>query len=452
VEDTQTTEIPDLRSFIRLLREAGEIAEIQREVSAVYELGAVLKACEVIGKAAYFHRVEGYGTPVIGGVLGSHGRISLAMGAKTHSDVFERVRAAPTTPLAPEVVQGPAPCQEIVIDSSDVDLHSLPVPTHAPDDVAPFINAGIVIAREPTTGRHNLSFNRLQVVDRNITGINMNAWRDMDEFLRQAEDQGRNLPFCVAIGVDPVLQMSAAFRYQGDEYEIAGALRQAPVPVTPAHSCDVLVPAYAEYILEGEVLAGDRRPEGPMAEFTGHYSGTTNQPVARIDRITHRADPIFQTIAGASAEHLLLGNALTREPALDTAVRNMSPRVRAVRLPGTGFAAVISMENPQPGEPRSVALAALSFHVNTKMVIVVDADIDIDDPWDLLWAISTRVRWERDCVIIPGALGNPLDPSSDRNSVQSKVIIDAVLPSDADRTYHKVRYPDIDLREYLSPQ
>jgi 2,5-furandicarboxylate decarboxylase 1 len=86
------------------------------------------------------------------------------------------------------------------------------------------------------------------------------------------------------------------------------------------------------------------------------------------------------------------------------------------------------------------------------MVIVVDADVNIDDPWDLLWAISTRVRWERDCVIIPGALGNPLDPSSDRNSVQSKVIIDAVLPSDTDRTYHKVRYPDIDLREYLSEQ
>jgi 2,5-furandicarboxylate decarboxylase 1 len=448
----ETGEISDLRSFIHLLREAGEIAEIRREVSAVHELGAVLKACELIGKAAYFDRVEGYGAPVIGGVLGSHGRISLALGAETQSDVFERVRAAPMNPIAPEMVQEPAPCQEVVIDASDVDLHALPVPTHAPDDVAPFINAGIVIAREPTTGRHNLSFNRLQIFDRNVTGINMNAWRDMDEFLRQAEDQGRNLPFCVAIGVDPVLQMSAAFRYPGDEYEIAGALRKAPVPVTPAGTCDVLVPAYAEYILEGEVLAGERRSEGPMAEFTGHYSGTTDQPVARIARITHRTDPIFQTIAGASAEHLLLGNALTREPALDTAVRNMSPRVRAVRLPGTGFAAVITMEDPRPGEPRSVALAALSFHVNTKMVIVVDADVNIDDPWDLLWAISTRVRWERDCVIIPGALGNPLDPSSDRNSVQSKVIIDAVLPSDTDRTYHKVRYPDIDLREYLSEQ
>jgi 2,5-furandicarboxylate decarboxylase 1 len=388
----------------------------------------------------------GHTVPVVGGALVSRRHAAVALGCAV-GDLFDRVRSATASPVPPVVVDGGISQQHV---QDPVSLGRLPIPVHAPEDSGPFVNAGVVIARDPHSGRHNLSFNRMQVYEPVTTGMNMNTWRDMDEFLRRAEQEGRSLPFAVAIGVDPVLLMAAAFRYdEGDEYEIAGALRRAPIPVVPATTFDLLVPAEAEFVLEGEVLPGERREEGPMAEFTGHYSGRRPQPIARIRAITHRTDPIYQTIAGASGEHLMLGASLMREPRLDSAVRLMSPRIADVRLPGSGFTAIISVTDARPGEARSIAIAALSFHANTKCVIVVDEDIDIDDPSDVMWALATRVRWERDCTSIPGALGNPLDPSSDRDSVQTKVIIDATIGPDRRVDYRKVTYPSIDLREYL---
>jgi len=436
---------PDLRSFIEVLRRAEAVYEIHREVDLDGELGAVLRACEQAGRAALFHRVRGFAMPVIGSALGSRQRVALALGCQ-ESEVFDRVRQAPSNPIRPEVLEDSAPSQEMQQDQ--VDLTRLPAPVHAPKDGGRYINAAVVIARDPDTGRHNLTFIRMQVFGPDQTGFNINPWRDMDEFFRRSEARGQNLPFCAAIGVDPILMMAAAFRSPGDEYEIAGALRGTPVPVVRATTCDILVPAFAEIVLEGEVLSGDRRREGPMAEFTGHYSGTIDLPVARFTAVTHRRDPIFQTIAGASAEHLLLGNALMREPTLDEAVRKISPRVQGVALPGPGFAAIVAMDRPLPGEARSVAIGALSFHVNTKCVIIVDDDIDIDDAGEVFWAVTTRSRWDRDCVVLPGVMGNRLDPSSDENSVQAKVIIDATLGGNR-QTYEKVRYPRVNLSHYV---
>jgi 2,5-furandicarboxylate decarboxylase 1 len=187
-----------------------------------------------------------------------------------------------------------------------------------------------------------------------------------------------------------------------------------------------------------------------MAEFTGHYSGTAPQPVARIRAITMRREPIFQTIAGASFEHLILGNAVTREPPLDAAVRKLSRRISRVHLPpyACGFTAIISMHEPEPGEPQTVGFAALASHVNVKTVIIVDDDVDIFDPADVMWALSTRVRWDEGTLIAPHARGNDLDPASDENAVQSKLIVDATLGAQRRNRYTKVSYPAVELSEY----
>lgn len=248
--------------------------------------------------------------------------------------------------------------------------------------------------------------------------------------------------------------IAAAFRYEGDEYEIAGALRGEPTPVVRARTCDVLTPATAEIVLECEILAGEREEEGPMAEYTGHYSGVNKQPVGRVKAITHRRDPIFQTTAGASFEHLLLGTAITREPHLKQLTTSTCPRVREAYLPpyASGFLALISMEQPRPGEVRSVGIAALQSHVNINTVVVVDTDVDIFNPSDVFWALSTRVRWDRDLAVISGVLGNELHPSADRNGVISKVIIDATLAAELRNSYSKVVYPKIDLAAFLAGQ
>ena len=219
-------EIHDLRGFLAVLREHHAINEIRREVDPVHELGRVLRACEQAGKAAYFHRVKGHDIPVVGGALGTRNRIALALGC-AEPEVADRVRQARAHPIPPEEVAGDPVCREHVV-TEGIDLATLPVPTHAPLDAAPFINAGAVIARDPETGRHNLSFNRLQLYGSDLVGVNMNAWRDMMEFFRKAEAADENLPFAVAVGLEPSLLMAAAFRYEGDEYEVAGALRGSP--------------------------------------------------------------------------------------------------------------------------------------------------------------------------------------------------------------------------------
>ena len=440
--------VHDLRSFLETVRAAGEIYEIHRPVDPVRELGAVLRACERAGKAAYFHSVTGHDVPVVGGLLAAPRRIALALGCEV-SQVGARMAAATEQPVKPAPYVGEAPSQEQVIRAPD--LSKWPIPTHSPLDAGAFITAGVVIARDPETRRHNLSYNRMQIYGRDRTGISMNIWRHIKAFYDQIEPRGVNLPFCVAIGPDPVVMMAAAFRYDGDEYEVAGSLRGAPIPVVRALTCDVMVPAFSEIVIEGEVLANVREMEGPMAEFTGHYSGADPKHVARITAIAHRANPIFQTMNGGGYEHVSVGNMITREPLLERFARHISRRVKAVHLPpyAAGFTAIIALENPAPGEARNVALAAMGAHVNFKTVIVVDADVDIFDPADVMWALATRTRWDRGFVPVPGAHGNELDPTSDAHGVQCKAIIDATLTSDEAKRYIKVAYPPVDLNNYL---
>jgi 2,5-furandicarboxylate decarboxylase 1 len=442
--------VHDLRSFLDAVRAAGELHEIRREVDPVRELGRVLAACERAGKAAFFHAVKGFDIPVVGSLLSSPRRIAVALGCEV-PDIGARMAAATEKPIAAEVQAGKAPCQEVVIRKPD--LTKWPIPTHSPLDAGAFITAGVVIARDPQSGRHNLSYNRMQIYGPDRAGISMNIWRHIKAFFDQIEPQGKNLPFAVALGPDPVVMMAGAFRYDGDEYEVAGSLRGAPIPVVKALTCDVLVPATAEIVLEGEVLAGERQMEGPMAEFTGHYSGADPKHVARITAITHRARPIFQTMNGGGYEHVSVGNMITREPLLARFVRHITPRMTAVHLPpyAAGFTAIVALKNPEPGEARNVGLAAMAAHVNFKTVIVVDSDVDIYDPADVMWALATRVRWHEDVVNVPGAHGNELDPSTGEHGLASKAIIDATLPAEKHKRYVKVAYPPVDLDSYLRP-
>ncbi|MGQ0651535.1 MAG: UbiD family decarboxylase [Betaproteobacteria bacterium] len=440
--------VTDLRTFIDAVRGAGELHEIRRAVDPVHELGAVLNACERAGKAALFHSVKGHDIPVTGALLSAPSRIALALDCAP-AEVRGRMAQATEKPLPYEVHQGAAACQQVVVERPD--LSKLPIPTHSPLDAGAFITAGVVIARDPESGRHNLSYNRMQIYGAERSGISMNLWRHIKGFFDKIEPKGQNLPFCVALGPDPVVMMAAAFRYAGDEYEVAGSLRQKPIPVVRALTCDVMVPASCEIVLEGEVLAGERQMEGPMAEFTGHYSGADPKHVARITRITHRKQPVFQTMNGGGYEHVSVGNMITREPLLERFVKHISPRVKAVHLPpySGGFTALIALADPQPGEAKNVALAAMGAHVNFKTVIVVDADVDIFDPADVMWALSTRARWDTGVAAIPGAHTNELDPSSEAHGIVAKVIIDATLPAEKRARFRKVAYPPVDLSKYL---
>ncbi|MCL5039239.1 MAG: UbiD family decarboxylase [Firmicutes bacterium] len=441
--------IKDLRSFLTVLSEKGQLVTVEPEVNPVHEIGSILATLErKNGPAAFFRRPRGATMPVVGGLLASPERIALALNC-SKSEVPDRIAWSLEHPLPPEMVTE-APFAANRWEGDAADLSRLPIPTHAPGDSGPFITAGVVISRDPDTGVQNLSFQRMQVQGPHQVGIMINEWRHLKGFLDKAESRGQALPLAVAVGVDPVLMIAAGLRYEGDEMEVAGALRGSPVPVVRSEKSGLLLPALAEIILEGEIPPGVRAPEGPLAEFTGHYGRPWQSPVFLVQSISCREGAIYQTLNGASFEHINLGNVLPREPLLKHFVSHVSKNVKAVHLPpyGSGFLALVAVEKRNPGEPKNLALAAMTAHVNIKNVIVVDPDVNIYDPADVLWALSTRVRPEEDIFYVKNAQGHELDPTSDSRGVQTKMGIDATISEDRAGHYKKVVYSTVDLSLY----
>ncbi|NPV70260.1 MAG: UbiD family decarboxylase [Firmicutes bacterium] len=439
-----------MRPFIDILRDAREIIEIGTEVSLDVELGSVLVTAERLEKkAVLFKRVKGHTIPVVGGVLGSQARVALALEC-SREEVVDRIGHAMDNPIKPAVV-GDAPFYRNIIKEGP-DLGVLPIPRHAPKDAAPFITGGVTVGRNPATGVQNLSFQRQHVKGPDTTGMMINEWRHLRVAHDRAEEAGDPLPVAVAIGVDPVVYIAAGIRYEGDEIEIAGSLLGRPYPVARCVTNDLLVPADSEIVIEGELLPGVREMEGPLAEFSGHYGAPWDSPVFRVTAICHRDSPIYQTIAGAGFEHVNLGNVWPREPLLKRFVTHVSGGVRAVHIApyGAGFLAIISLKKSNPGEPKNVALAAMTAHVNIKNVIVVDDDVDVFDPQDVMWSLSTRVRPDKDIFFIPNAQGHELDPTSDHRGVQIKMGIDATLDEEKRGKISKVVYPLVDMSKYLT--
>lgn len=440
-------EISDLRSFLSVLEEKDLVFQVEKEVDWQHELGAVLATLESGGKAGYFTNVKEKEFSVCGGMLGSMDNIAAALGCKK-PQITDFLADCLDRPIKPRVVDC-APCQENILTGDQVDLTRLPVPIHAPKDGGPIITGGVIVSKELNGTRQNLSFQRMHVKGKDKLSIMINEWRHLKDFYDEAEAQGKALPIAVAIGADPVVYVGAGLRYDGDEMEIAGAIRGRPMDVIKCITSDIYVPAEAEFVIEGEIQPGQRELEGPLGEFTGHYSAPWNSPVIKVKAITHRNNAIYQTINGASFEHINLGNVLPREPLLKKFTTYVSKGVMNVHIPpyGSGFLALVQLRKKNPGEPKNVALAAMMTYVNIKNVIIVDEDVDIYNASDVMWAISNRVIPEKDIFYVPNAQGHELDPCSDERGVQTKMGIDATL-SEESRCLERVRYPKVDLNDY----
>ena len=235
------------------------------------------------------------------------------------------------------------------------------------------------------------------------------------------------LPIAVAIGLDPAISIAAGARYDGDELYIAGAIRGEGVKVSRGVTVDIDIPAEAEIVIEGLVPPHEREGEGPLAEFHGYFGRIWESPKFEVTAICWRDDPIFQTIIPGWTEHVYIGNVLPREPLLLNFARHVSKNVIGVHLApyGSGFLAIVSLDKKNPGEPKNVAMGVFTAHVNIKWCIVVDGDVDIYDPADVMWALTTRVDWGKDIFLVPGAQGHEMDPTADTRGVHVKIGVDA---------------------------
>ncbi|MBR4869988.1 MAG: UbiD family decarboxylase [Oscillospiraceae bacterium] len=441
--------IHDLRSFMEVLKENGRLATVEKEVNLVHEIGSVISTLESeSGKAAHFTNVAGTDFSVAGGMLASMDNIALALGVDK-SEITDHLAKVIEHPIAPVVVED-APCHENVLTGDAIDMTRVPVPTHAPLDGGPIITGGVIHSKSLKGGRQNLSFQRMHVKGKDKFCIMINEWRHLKEFYDEAEAEGKALPISVVIGCDPAIYIAAGVRSDEDETGFAGAMRGEPVRWVKSVTNDIYVPADAEFVIEGEIQPYLREEEGPLGEFTGHYSEPWKSPVVKVTAICHRNNAIYQTINGASFEHINLGNVLPREPLLKKFAKYVSSGVTGVHIPpyGDGFLAIVQIRKKNPGEPKNVALAAMMTYVNIKNVIVVDEDVDIYNAADVMWAVSTRVKPEDDIFYVPNAQGHELDPCSDTRGVQTKMGIDATRNTES-RTNTRVVYPKVDLSKYL---
>jgi 2,5-furandicarboxylate decarboxylase 1 len=216
-----------------------------------------------------------------------------------------------------------------------------------------------------------------------------------------------------------------------DEYDVIGGMMQAPVPLVRCETVDLEVPATAEIVLEGRLLPHIREDEGPFGEFSGHSVGAAKHHVVEISGMMHREDPIYQDIFTGHSEQRLMGS-IPREAALFKAVQAVAPGTRAVHMPVSGccrFHCYIALDKRSAGEVRQAVMAAFAADLYLKHVIVVDADVDVYNERDVLWAVANRVQAHRDLLIIPSCQGSEIDPSAEPGGITTKMAIDATKKS-----------------------
>ena len=445
--------IHDLRSYLAVLENAGQLTRIEKSVNLVHELANV--AAEVARQdrgGAIFTQPQGSEWPVFAGAVATQKLASLALGCDLNQVPDTMGRALePANGIPPRQVSDAAWKANVII-GEDIDLRKIPIPTHGQNDGGPFITGGVTVAKDPITGRGNLAYNRMHVLSPKTMGFNMNEWRHTLAYYKTQEDKNQPLQVAIAIGLDPAIMIAAGARYENDELLIAGAIRGEGVPVCKGVTVDIDIPAEAEIVIEGILPPLERHSEGPLAEFHGYYGEPWDMPVLHVTAICHRGQPIFQTIVAGASEHVYIGNVLPREPLLLQFVRHVSPNVIGAHVPpyGHGFMGIVQLKKTNPGEPKNAAMGAFTAHVNFKTAIIVDPDINIYDPSDVLWALNNRVDWSRDIFLVPGAQGHEMDPTSDTRGVQTKIGIDATYKPERRPYGERTVYPDVDLSQYLS--
>ncbi|HEX4438749.1 MAG TPA: menaquinone biosynthesis decarboxylase [Thermoanaerobaculia bacterium] len=440
-----------LGELLRDLEKDGELVRVAAPVSPRLEISEIAdRAVKGGGPALLFENVQGSKFPVAINVFASRERMRRAVGIasweewderldffldpKAPEGLLDKLRALPkVTELAavfPKTVKS-APCQEIVATGDAVNLGELPVLTCWPQDAGPFITMPLVITKHASTGKTNVGMYRMQVYDRATTGMHWQKHKDGAGQARGYEREGRRMEVAVAIGADPATVFSAIAPLPPGVSELlfAGFLRGEGVPLVRAKTVDLMVPAEAEFVLEGYVDPSERRREGPFGDHTGFYSLDDDFPVFHVTAITRRERPVYLTtiVGRPPMEDGFMGEAVER--LFLPLVKKTIPEIRDMYLPVEGIfhnLAIVSIDKRYPGHARKTmhAIWGMGQLMFTKTIVVVDADVDVRGGGELLWRVLTAIDPERDVEIVHGPV-DELDFASRLPCYGSKLGVDA---------------------------
>ena len=438
----------DLRDFIKLLRDRGELVTIDVPVDPVLEITEIAdRVIKAGGPALLFTKPKGSTVPVLVNQFGSHERMCLALRSASYDELVARVRRLTTlevpgsawdklralarlkdlAALQPQTVRS-GPCQDVTLSGEQVDLDALPILQCWPLDGGRYITLPLVFTRHPRTGARNVGMYRLQVFDKRTTGMHWHLHKDAAEHYRSAE--GR-MEVAVAIGTDPAVTYAATAPLPAgiDEMLFAGFLRGEAVDMVKCRTVSLEVPAHAEVVLEGYVDLDERRVEGPFGDHTGYYSLADRYPVLHLTALTHRRDPIYSTtiVGQAPMEDAYLGKATER--LFLPLMRLTLPELVDLDLPQEGGfhnCALVAMDKRYPLQARKVmhSLWGAGQMQFCKCIVVVDSDVDVHDYAQVAWRVFNNVDWKRDVLVTEGPL-DVLDHSAPQPLWGAKIGIDA---------------------------
>ncbi len=440
-----------LQEFLKILEKEGELLRIKEEVSCELEITELTdRTVKAGGPALFFEKIKGHKIPVVTNLFGSYKRLCLALGTKSLDELSERLinfiefheteGLLGKLKLLPKLFQfkdvfprkvDRAPCQEVVLKGEEVDLFKLPILKCWPKDGGPYITLPCVITKDPETGIRNVGMYRMQVFDKNTTGMHWQIHKVGAKHYRKAEAKGERLPVAVALGPEPavIYAATAPLPEDIDEFMLAGFLKGSPVSLVPCLTVPLEVPAESQIVLEGYVEPFERKMEGPFGDHTGFYTPPEPYPVFHVTCITMRKDAIYPaTIVGKPPqEDCYLGKATER--LFLPLIKKVLPEVVDINLPWEGVfhnLVFVSIDKRYPGHAFKVASAiwGLGQLMFSKIVVVFDKEVNVQDLREALFYLCANVDPERDIMIVKGPV-DVLDHASPEVGFGSKMCIDA---------------------------
>ncbi len=453
----------DLQAFVQELERRQELRRIDALVDPYLEIAEITdRVSKRNGPALMFANPQGSRFPVLTNAFGSFDRMHLALQVESldgiadevnefiemekPDSILKKLRLIPKlkrlADIFPKTVSKGC-CQDVVLTGEDVDLGLLPVLTTWPGDAGPFITLPLVITKNPETGTRNVGMYRMQVFDRHTTGMHWHRHKGGAYHYHLAERRGEKLEVAVAIGPDPVVTYAATAPIpdEVDEFLFAGFLRKAAVELVQCKTVDLQVPANSQFVLEGYVLPGERRREGPFGDHTGYYSLADDYPVFHVTALTHREDAIYPaTLVGPPPmEDCYLGKATER--IFLPLIKKQLPEIVDMNLPLEGVfhnLCFVSIDKRYPGQPRKVmyALWGLGQMMFTKIIVIVDKDTDVQNLSQVLWRLGNNIDPRRDLVVLDGPL-DALDHAAPLPFYGGKLGIDATRKGPDDGHYRE---------------
>ena len=430
------------REYLKKIDEEGLLRKVNVEVSKKLEISGILKKVEPT--PVMFNNIKESEFRLVGNMFCTKNVIASYFGV-TPADLIPMLSRAIKECSEPEIISN-APCQEVI--ESKIDLDKIPILFHCEKDGGNYISSAVVITRDPDYGQ-NMDFHRAMQFSKEKFATRIVRGRHFHKFLEKNGEL--DVAFCIGNTPNVLIAGATSVDIGVDELYIANALE--PVKVVKANSVDLLIPAEAEFILEGRVYMEEKHSEGPFVDLTETYDIVREEPVFEVKKITHRKDAIWQALLPGALEHKILMG-MPREPTIFNKVNEAGVKCLDVNINPGGCSwlhAIVQIDKKSEEDGKKAINSAFAGHSSCKHVFIVDKDIDIYNPLSVEWALATRFQGDTRMVIKDKEPGSSLDPSAEPGTkMTTKIGFDLTKPLIVKgKSFNLAEFPKVDVNKFF---